>query len=57
MSRLSGQTPRRRHLRGTGTIGAENIALWDGATWHALGFGLDQTGYALALDLDLGALL
>jgi hypothetical protein len=33
-----------------GTISANNIAKWNGASWEALGFGLNGSVYAMAVD-------
>lgn len=35
-----------------GVEGATNVARWDGAEWHALGLGLSDAVYALALAAD-----
>src|SRR5206468_1832401 len=32
-----------------GGIGATNIAIWDGNSWSALGSGMDNSVYALAI--------
>ena len=33
----------------TGTVGANNIAKWNGSAWSALGAGINGTVYALAV--------